>query len=74
VQIAYRQGAGLYLLRAGRDLACLVADHGEASVAREILSPITERVAEHRTGLDFLEASSLLSGLSEASAAALSRL
>ena len=30
VEIACRQEAGLYLLRAGRDLAWLVADHGEA--------------------------------------------
>ncbi|HLX18303.1 MAG TPA: adenylate/guanylate cyclase domain-containing protein, partial [Bradyrhizobium sp.] len=74
VQIANRQEAGLYLLRAGRDLARLVADHGEASVARNILSPIIERITEHRTtGLDFLEASSLLSRLSGAGAAALSR-
>jgi hypothetical protein len=64
VEIAYRQEAGLYLLRAGRDLAWLVADHGEATVARDILSPITERVTEHRTGPDFMEASSLLSRLS----------
>jgi class 3 adenylate cyclase/tetratricopeptide (TPR) repeat protein len=74
VEIAYRQEAGLYLLRAGRDLAWLVADHGEATAARDILSPITERVAEHRTGPDFLEASSLLSRLSGAGAAAPSRL
>ena len=74
VEIAYRQEAGLYLLRAGRDLAWLVADHGEATVARDILSPITESVTEQRTGPDFLEASSLLSSLSRASAASSSRL
>ena len=74
VEIACRQEAGLYLLRAGRDLAWLVADHGEATVARDILSPITESVSEHRTGPDFLEASSLLSRLSGTSAAAPSRL
>ncbi|WP_425108339.1 AAA family ATPase [Bradyrhizobium sp.] len=73
VEIAYRQEARLYLLRAGRDLAWLVADHGEASAARNILSPIIERVAEHRTGLDFIEASALLSSLSGAGTADLSR-
>ena len=73
VEIAYRQEAGLYLLRAGRDMACRVADHGEATVARDILSPIIERVAEHTTGLDFVEATALLSSLSGAGTAALSR-
>jgi predicted ATPase len=75
VEIACRQEAGLYLLRAGRDLARFLADHDEATVARDILSPITEGVTEHRSGADFLEASSLLSSLSKAStAAAASRL
>jgi class 3 adenylate cyclase/tetratricopeptide (TPR) repeat protein len=75
VEIACRQQAGLYLLRAGRDLARFLADHDEATVARDILSPITEGVTEHRSGADFLEASSLLSSLSKAStAAAASRL
>jgi tetratricopeptide (TPR) repeat protein len=64
VEIAYRQEAGIYLLRAGLDLASLVADRGEATLARDILSPITERITEHRTGLDFIEAASLLSRLS----------
>ena len=73
VEIAYRQEAGLYLLRAGRDMACRVADHGEATVARDILSPIIERVAEHTTGLDFVEATALLSSLSGAGGADLSR-
>jgi predicted ATPase len=73
VEIADRQEAGLYLLRAGRDLAWLVADHGEATLARDILSPIIGRVTEHRTGPDFREASSLLSRLSGAATAAPSR-
>jgi class 3 adenylate cyclase/tetratricopeptide (TPR) repeat protein len=73
VEIADRQEAGLYLLRAGRDLAWLVADHGEATLARDILSPIIGRVTENRTGPDFREASSLLSRLSGAATAAPSR-
>ncbi len=64
VDIADRQNAGLYLLRAGRDLARLIADRGEAAVARSILSPITKKIAEHRTGIDFQEALLLLSTLS----------
>ncbi|MGH9807837.1 MAG: hypothetical protein ACRD9W_11350, partial [Terriglobia bacterium] len=73
LEIAYRQEAGLYLLRAGRDLARLVADHGEANLALDILSPIIERITEHRTGPDFLEASSLLSSLSGAGTTVASR-
>jgi tetratricopeptide (TPR) repeat protein len=66
VEIAHRQQAGLYLLRAGRDLARFVGDHGDAKLAREILVPIIDGVAEHRDGADFLEAASLLSSLGEA--------
>lgn len=60
VEIARLQGAGLYLLRAGRDLARLVADAGNIAGARDILVPIADGVPEHRAGLDFQEASALL--------------
>ncbi|MGY3233152.1 class 3 adenylate cyclase/tetratricopeptide (TPR) repeat protein [Bradyrhizobium sp. USDA 4448] len=64
VEIAHRQDAGLYLLRASRDLARLVADGDSLAGAQEILSPILARVPEHRAGSDFQEASELLSKLS----------
>jgi tetratricopeptide (TPR) repeat protein len=70
VDIAYRQNAGLYLLRAGRDLARLLAEGGDVAGAREILSQIAEGIPEHRTGLDFDEASKLLSKLSSQRASA----
>ena len=58
--VARAQGAGLYLLRAGRDLARLLADYGDVESARDLLKPIVDDVAEHRTGLDFQELSLLL--------------
>ena len=64
VAVARRQGARLYLLRAGRDLASLVAEDGDATGASAILKPILAGVAEHRNGLDFQEASALLERLS----------
>jgi class 3 adenylate cyclase/tetratricopeptide (TPR) repeat protein len=70
VEIASRHAAGLYLLRAARDLAQLIADRGEETLAGDILSPIAVRVTEHRTGLDFQEASLLLSRLPNARARA----
>jgi tetratricopeptide (TPR) repeat protein len=70
VEIARQQDAGLYLLRAGRDLAQHCADRGDAAGARGILSPILDKIPEHRNGLDFIEASSLLSTLSSAPAKA----
>jgi len=63
VDIARRQDAGLYLLRAGRDLARLIADGGDVAGARDLLSPITENISEYRGGPDFQEASALLSTL-----------
>ncbi len=63
VGTARRQDAGLYLLRAGRDLAQLIADDGDATGARDILKPIVGSITEHRAGLDFQEASALLAGL-----------
>jgi predicted ATPase len=63
VDMAQQQHAGLYLLRAGRDLARLIADRGDVAGVWEILSPIAEMVPEHRTGLDYQEVSELLSTL-----------
>ena len=63
VDIAQRQEARMYLLRSGRDLAQLVADDGDVAGARDILSPIVEKITEYRTGLDFQEASALHSTL-----------
>jgi predicted ATPase len=64
VEIADRQDAGLYMLRAGRDLAQFIADSGDVAAAWKILSPIADKVPEHQTGLDFQEVSKLLSTLS----------
>ncbi len=64
VKIAHRQEAGLYLLRASRDLAQLIANTGDLAGAWDILSPILESAPEHRTGSDFQESSVLLSTLS----------
>lgn len=70
VDIARHQEAGLFLLRAGRDLARLLADRGEAGAAFTLLSPIVENVREYRSGADFLEAVSLLRTVSQAGPAA----
>ena len=63
VEIARAQDAGLYLLRAGRDLAQLLAEEGEAQGARDLLAPIVGGVTEHKTGLDYQELSALLASL-----------
>jgi hypothetical protein len=63
VHIAQRQDAGLYLLRAARDLAQLFTDEGDAATARGILSPIVESIMEFRSGPDVREAAVLLSTL-----------
>ncbi len=63
VAVARRQGAGLYLLRASRDLAQHMAKTGDAIGARELLAPVIAAVAEHRDGAEFKEASALLSSL-----------
>jgi tetratricopeptide (TPR) repeat protein len=61
VEIADRQGAKLYLLRAGRDLARHMAVDCDGILARRALSEIVENFPEHRSGPDFKEAASLLS-------------
>jgi tetratricopeptide (TPR) repeat protein len=61
VAVARRQGAGYYLLRAGRDLAQLMATEGDVFGARDLLAPIIDSVGEHRDGAEFKEASALLS-------------
>jgi len=63
VEIARAQDAGLYLLRAGRDLAQLLAEEGEAQGAQDLLAPIVGGVTEHKTGLDYQESSALLASL-----------
>ena len=65
VAIARRQGAGLYLLLAARDLASLLAEDGDRTEARKLLQPIVEDFPEHRDGLDFQEAAKLLAQLSD---------
>ena len=63
VAVARRQGAGLYLLRASRDLAEHMAKTGDAIGARDLLAPVIAAVAEHRDGAEFKEAWALLSAL-----------
>ena len=63
VDTARRQDAGLYLLRAGRDFARLLAEDGDRTTARDVLKPIVDSISENRTGLDFQEASALLAAL-----------
>jgi len=63
VATARRQDAGLFLLRAGRDLAELIADDGDRARAHDILKPIVNAISENRTGLDFQAASALLAAL-----------
>ena len=65
VATARRQGAGLYLLRAARDLTRLLAEDGDRTEARKLLRPIIEDFPEHRDGLDFQEAAKLLAQLSD---------
>lgn len=59
VATARRQGALLYLLRAGRDLAQLLAEDAEPDEARKLLLPRIEDFPEHRSGIDFREAAEL---------------
>jgi hypothetical protein len=59
IETARRQRAGLYHLRAARDLARLVAA-GDRRQAIEVLAPAVERLAEHRAGLDYHESVELL--------------
>ncbi len=63
VAVARRQGAGLYTLRASRDLAQLMAETGDAIGARDLLAPVIATVGEHRDGVEFKEARALLSAL-----------
>ena len=63
VAVARSQGAGLYLLRASRDLAQHRANTGDAIGAYDLLAPIVAAVSEHRDGTEFKEASALLSAL-----------
>jgi class 3 adenylate cyclase len=60
---ARQQGANLYLLRAARDRARLLAQDGDRLGARALLQPIVDEFPEHRGGSDFQEAAELLSGL-----------
>ena len=63
------RGCRRHRARQGHQLYCfglvgiwlLIADGGDVSGARELLSPIAESVPEHRTGLDFQEVLQLLS-------------
>jgi predicted ATPase len=63
VAVARLQGAGLYLLRASRDLAQLMAKTGDAIGARDLLAPVIATLGEHRDGVEFKEARALLSTL-----------
>ena len=63
VATARQQDAGLYLLRAGRDFAQLLAEDGDRTKAHDVLKPIVDAVSEHRMGLDFQEASAVLAAL-----------
>jgi predicted ATPase len=60
---ARQQGANLYLLRAARDRARMLAQDGDRLGARALLQPIVDEYPEHRDGSDFQEAAELLSGL-----------
>ncbi len=63
IETARAQGADLYHLRSARDLARLLAEEDDRQRAIELLAPLVERVAEHRTGLDYREAAGLLLAL-----------
>ena len=45
VDTARRQDAGLYLLRAGRDFARLLAEDGDRTTARDVLKPIVDSIS-----------------------------
>ena len=47
VGIARRQDAGLYLLRAGRDLAGLLAEDGDRARSQNILKPVVNSISEN---------------------------
>lgn len=63
IAIARLQVAGLYLLRASRDLAQLMAKTGNVIGARGLLAPAVAAIVEHRDGAEFKEACALLSAL-----------
>ena len=63
VETAGRQGARLYLLRAARHLAQILAEDADPYAARALLQPVVEDFPEHRDGQDFREASELLASL-----------
>jgi tetratricopeptide (TPR) repeat protein len=63
VATARRQGAGMFLLRAARDLAQLLAEDGDRTEAQRLLRPIVDGFPEHRDGEDFREAAELLAKL-----------
>jgi tetratricopeptide (TPR) repeat protein len=63
VRIARQQAAGLFLLRAGRDLARFLAEDGDTISAVQVLAPIIDKGSEFRNGTDFQEASRLHSVL-----------
>jgi class 3 adenylate cyclase/tetratricopeptide (TPR) repeat protein len=64
VETAGRQGARLYLLRAARHLAQMLAEDADPHAARALLQPVVEDFPEHRDGPDFREAAELLTRLS----------
>ena len=59
IETARRQGAGLYHLRAARDLARLLAEDDRRQ-AIALLAPAVESFVEHRNGLDYQESAALL--------------
>ena len=63
VALARSQGAGLYLLRASRDLAQHMAKTGDAIGAGDPLASVIAAVGEHRDGVEFKEAQALLLAL-----------
>jgi predicted ATPase len=63
VETAGRQGARLYLLRAARDLAHVLAEDADQDAARALLQPVVEDFPEHYDGPDFREAAELLTRL-----------
>ena len=63
VALARSQGAGLYLLRASRDLAQHMAKTGHAIGAGDPLASVIAAVGEHRDGVEFKEAQALFLAL-----------
>ena len=66
IDVAQGQGANRFRLRAGRDLARLLAEDGEAAAARDLLAPIHASLTEGFDAPDVREATALLDGLSNA--------